>query len=774
MYKAYITRLKEVRKHKNADRLQMATLFGNDIVIGLDYKEGDLGIYFPSDGKLGKEFAEVNNLVRKKDEFGNNIGGYLDPDKRHIRAIRLRDERSDGLWLPIKSLETFGDISKLKEGDTIDVFNGTLICEKYVPYVKPRRNDPVNNVKGKIKTAQFPTFKEHKDTEQLMYNLNRFKKGDTIYISLKMHGCFEYNTVVNVPSGRSKRIGALKKGDTVLGFKDGKVEPVKVLNTFNSGKQGDWLELELSKDGNRKTTTKIKCTADHPFFKDGEYVRADSLKLGDTLKSIKETSLVTDTQREVLIGTILGDGSIVRRGRSTHIEWSNKEEHLEYVNYRIKMLEGLAYRNPNIFTSGYNTRMIRAKTVASEDIRELIEECFENRNLNDNIIKYVTPLALAMLYMDDGSLKMYKTKYAANIAICSMSDEDVKILTKAFNNLGINVVAYVSKTNGKPYNRLRINYSDAKKFFELIREYVPECMQYKLPEVHRNHFNSVEQIPAHKGYKFIDQKVIGVKQIRKHVRYSIETESNNFFVNGFLVHNTSQRTGYLPKRWELKWYEKIIKKLFKIEPKLEYDYVTGTRRVVLESFDKDTSFYGGDRFRETHHNFFKGKLQKGETIYYEVVGYTDSGALIMPEVDNKKLNDKEFTKQYGNTTKYTYGCKESESDIYVYRMTTTNEDGHIVEYPTELVQARCEEMGVKMVPIFEKFIYTTKATLLKKVEQYINGPDPIGKTHVREGVVIRIDNKPTFTALKHKSFQFKVLEGIAKADAVEADMEESQ
>ena len=425
MYKAYITKLKEVRKHSKADRLQMATLFGNDIVIGLDYKEGDLGIYFPSDGKLGKEFAEVNNLVRKKDEFGNNIGGYLDPDKRHIRAIRLRDERSDGLWLPIKSLETFGDISKLKEGDTIDVFNGILICEKYVPYVKPRMNGPGNKVKGKIKTTQFPTFKEHKDTEQLMYNLNRFKKGDIIYISLKMHG-------------------------------------------------------------------------------------------------------------------------------------------------------------------------------------------------------------------------------------------------------------------------------------------------------------------------------------------------------------TSQRTGYLPKRRELKWYEKIIKKLFKIEPKLEYDYVTGTRRVVLESFDKDTSFYGGDRFRETHHNFFKGKLQKGETIYYEVVGYTDSGALIMPEVDNKKLNDKEFVKQFGDRTKYTYGCKESESDIYVYRMTMTNEDGHIVEYPTELVQARCEEMGVNHVPVFEKFIYTTKSAFLKKVEKHTDGVDPIGKTHIREGVVVRIDNKSSFTALKNKSFQFKVLEGIAKADAVEADMEESQ
>ena len=55
----------------------------------MSYKEGDIGIYFPTDGKLGKEFAEVNDLVRRKDENGNDVGGYLDPEKRNIKAIKL-------------------------------------------------------------------------------------------------------------------------------------------------------------------------------------------------------------------------------------------------------------------------------------------------------------------------------------------------------------------------------------------------------------------------------------------------------------------------------------------------------------------------------------------------------------------------------------------------------------------------------------------------------------------------------------------------------------
>ena len=59
-------------------------------------------------------------------------------------------------------------------------------------------------------------------------------------------------------------------------------------------------------------------------------------------------------------------------------------------------------------------------------------------------------------------------------------------------------------------------------------------------------------------------------------------------------------------------------------------------------------------------------------------------------------------------------------------------------------------------------------------ECFYDGPDPIGKTHVREGVVVRIVNRPKFTAYKHKNFYFKVLEGIAKDTADAPDMEEAQ
>ena len=411
-YCGYITRLKNVKKHKNADRLQVAEVFGNGVIIGLDMNEGDLVFYLPTDGKLSEEFAIENRLTR-------SMGGYLDDNKLNITTIRLRGEKSDGLIMPIKSLEKFVDIETLKEGDTVTTLGGKLICEKYVPRGKHSKQMP-NQKQGKKKEVKesFPFFEQHIDTSQLAYNTRSFKVGDLIYITLKLHG-------------------------------------------------------------------------------------------------------------------------------------------------------------------------------------------------------------------------------------------------------------------------------------------------------------------------------------------------------------TSQRTAYTIKKTK----PNFIEKLFKLKSKKNWEYISGTRRVTLNNFDG--GFYGSNEFRKQHHDFFVGKLQKGEEIFYELVGFSKEDQLIMPECNNKKTKDKEFIKEFGEKTRFTYGCENGKSDIYVYRMTMTNEDGHVVEYPWELVKLRCEQMSVKHCPELEKFIFTTTDDLLQRVNSHESGADPIGKTHIREGVIVRIEGKEKFTALKQKNFEFKVLEGIIKADDI-LDIEEEE
>ena len=450
-YCGFVTTIKNLRPHPNADRLDLGECFGNTVCVGRwEYAEGDVIVYFPTDGQLSEEFCTKHDLVRRKDENGNPAGGYLEPGKRNIRAINLRGQKSDGLVMPLRCLEYTGvDMATMTVGTPITVVNGHEICCKYIPRTNVRGDHSRNgNKTRKHKEPIAPLFAEHADTEQLAYNLSAFKPGDEIEISLKMHG-------------------------------------------------------------------------------------------------------------------------------------------------------------------------------------------------------------------------------------------------------------------------------------------------------------------------------------------------------------TSTRTGYLPilKGYKRTILDRLLRRTGK--PIYEYDYISGTRRVVLDSFEG--GFYGSNEFREPHCEVFHGKLNRGETVYAEIVGFTTSGNPIMSSCDNKKLNNKEFVKQYGSTTTFSYGCSPSgedglpQSDLYVYRMTMTNEDGYVVEYTPDFMRYRCEQMGVKCVPVFyrgfipetEDRIYvdrnengecdegetayvmpTNSGEWVKNLaEQFYDGADPIGKTHVREGVVVRIINRPKFCAYKHKNFSFKILSNIAVADA---------
>ena len=437
----YVVKVNELRKHPNADRLNIATFFGNDTCVSLDIAMGEIGIYFPVDLQLSEEFCLENHLLRKKPD-GTPDTGYMDPKKRNVTAVRLRGEKSDGLFLPLKCVVYTGiNLDKLNIGDTITTLNGHEICKKYIPIRKHHSADNKVNKTRKKKVPIAPLFVEHADTEQLAYNMGAFKNGDLVEITLKMHGT----------SGRTGYLPRLVD-----------IVPTNVLAVF-----------------------------------------------------------------------------------------------------------------------------------------------------------------------------------------CEIKDRDRKL-----NRLQKAMIAYFDKHS---------------------------------------------------------------------------------------------------------------------KPKYDWGLVSGTRRTVLDSFDG--GFYGSNEFREKHEKVFEGKLHKDETVYYEIVGFTDDGTPIMPKASNKKLNNKEFIKQYGEETVFSYGCDpdNKKSDLYVYRMTTTNEDGDVVEYTPDFMRYRCEQMGVKCVPLLWRGFIPEEVNpgeYIKEIaEKYYDGPDPVGKTHVREGVVCRILNRPGFAAYKHKNYDFKCLSGIAVAQA---------
>jgi hypothetical protein len=276
------------------------------------------------------------------------------------------------------------------------------------------------------------------------------------------------------------------------------------------------------------------------------------------------------------------------------------------------------------------------------------------------------------------------------------------------------------------------------------------------------------------------------------------------------VHGTSQRYGHvqLGKEEPTSFFKKFLIGMsasilrytgFKIQL-TEWVYLNGTRRVVLDTETKRQSAFHDDNLREIAIKNMKGNLRKGETLYFEVVGYEPSGRPIMPTVDTTLLKDKAFTKLYANMEDgrgmvYKYGQGVGASMVYVYRITMTNEDGYVIDLPFRDVQIRCSEIGINTVPIIARFSnYRAlqeaavayhigsggrpdiddrdyENIILEYLEYLASQPSMLDSSHISEGLILRTDNGLTHAVYKHKSFNFKVLEGIVK-DAGVVDMEE--
>jgi RNA ligase (TIGR02306 family) len=246
------------------------------------------------------------------------------------------------------------------------------------------------------------------------------------------------------------------------------------------------------------------------------------------------------------------------------------------------------------------------------------------------------------------------------------------------------------------------------------------------------------------------------------------------------LHGTSGRVAHVLIDRELTWKDKLANFIGAKVKDQDWGYLNGTRRVVLE--ETSGSQYHDPTIREIAFNKFKDNLRKGETVYFEIVGFETTGTSIMPSVDVTKLNDSDLLRKYGNLMYYSYGCAPRTCEIYVYRITITNDDGQSVDLCWNDVKSRCGEIGVKHVPEIANMTVNSlseddrdrQEELLKAVDAYAQGDSLLDNRHLKEGVCVRIDHygiKPK--VYKHKSFNFKVLEGIIKDSGV-VDTEEAQ
>ncbi|MED4229071.1 hypothetical protein [Neobacillus cucumis] len=93
----------------------------------------------------------------------------------------------------------------------------------------------------------------------------------------------------------------------------------------------------------------------------------------------------------------------------------------------------------------------------------------------------VDELALTVWYLDDGSLnKRYGT---ITISTNCFTFQEHMVMQEWFKsrwNIDVIIEPSKSKHSSKEQYRLRINKSQAGHFLEIIKQYVPDCMKYKI------------------------------------------------------------------------------------------------------------------------------------------------------------------------------------------------------------------------------------------------------------------------------------------------------
>lgn len=193
-YTATVVKIKNIRPHSNADRLVCTSIFGNNVIVGKETKEGDMGLFFPLESQLGLEFAISNDLLRRKDEHGKPAGGMFDENRR-VRCQTFRGEKSMGFFIPIESLNNLFPNGKaldtFEEGQEIGEYLGRTISTKYIP-----RTNRTNGMGGAAKKGRQPRvsrivpgqFHFHADTAQLGKNMHKINPDDLIVLTWKLHG----------------------------------------------------------------------------------------------------------------------------------------------------------------------------------------------------------------------------------------------------------------------------------------------------------------------------------------------------------------------------------------------------------------------------------------------------------------------------------------------------------------------------------------------------------------------------------------------------------
>ena len=265
-------------------------------------------------------------------------------------------------------------------------------------------------------------------------------------------------------------------------------------------------------------------------------------------KDVREETL-TARQIDIIRGSLLGDGCSFAYKYRANYTTNHSYKQKDYVDWLYTELENIVRTKPRVsINAGWGTYSYSLSTIGYEKLFEINNELYINRKktITREYLDKLTPLSLAVWWADDGSAcGMFSTH--------SFSEEE-NIIIRDYLISTYNIDCEVKKDTIHDLYYIRITGSGMRTLATVIKDYLPECMLYKIgigkyndaiPELPEEIYANVENLK--------EVKITYIKEIYPKSKwlYSLEVENNhNYFVNGILTKNC----GFYP--WPV-WIELV-------------------------------------------------------------------------------------------------------------------------------------------------------------------------------------------------------------------------
>ncbi|MDV3206638.1 MAG: intein-containing recombinase RecA [Rhodococcus ruber] len=372
-----------------------------------------------------------------------------------------------------------------------------------------------------------------------------------------MFGCFSYGTRVQLADGTTEKIGKIvnQKMDVEVMSYDpdtDSIVPRRIVNWFDNGRADHFLQFTVEKSGGNGRS-QFAATPNHLIRTPGGWTPAGEIIAGDRVLSM-EPHRLSDQQFQIVLGSLMGDGNLSpnRRDRNgVRFRMGHGPAQHAYLDWKTNLLGNIGH---SVRENDKGAKFVDFTPLP--ELAELQRAVYlgdGKKFLSEEYLKSLTPLALAVWYMDDGSFSVRSKGVqqrtedgSGRIEICveAMSEGSRARLRDYLRDVhGLDVRLRLAGAAQKAV--LVFSTSASAKFQEIVAPYMAPSMEYKLLPRFRG-LGIVAPEFVEPTQRLVPSRVLDVHvkpPTRSMSRFDIEVEGNhNYFVDGVMVHNSPETT----------------------------------------------------------------------------------------------------------------------------------------------------------------------------------------------------------------------------------------